>query len=291
MASIEAEVGASPPARPRRAAAGWSRGVVVCGAILLGFLVVSLAAPLIAGDPIAIAPAKRLAGPTLDAIWGRDHLGRDVFARAVYGTRISLLVGLSVAALATILGVAIGLYAGLGKFASSLVMRLVDAMMAIPAILLAIALAALLDAGLATVIVAIAVPEVPRMVRLVRAVVLGVREQPYVMAAISIGTSGTQLAIRHILPNTLGPVLVQSTYACASAIIASAVLSFLGVGIAPEVPSWGGMMADARTHFRDHPELMAYPGVLLSLLVLVVNILGDRMSDALDPRKRRRGIL
>lgn len=291
MASIEAEVDASPPARPRRAAAGWSRGVVVCGAILLGFLVVSLAAPLIAGDPIAIAPAKRLAGPTLDAIWGRDHLGRDVFARAVYGTRISLLVGLSVAALATILGVAIGLYAGLGKFASSLVMRLVDAMMAIPAILLAIALAALLDAGLATVIVAIAVPEVPRMVRLVRAVVLGVREQPYVMAAISIGTSGTQLAIRHILPNTLGPVLVQSTYACASAIIASAVLSFLGVGIAPEVPSWGGMMADARTHFRDHPELMAYPGVLLSLLVLVVNILGDRMSDALDPRKRRRGIL
>lgn len=293
MASVETEVGTIIAERGERKASHWtiSPGVAACGAILLGFLVLALAAPLITGDPVAIAPAKRLAWPSADAIWGRDHLGRDVFARAIHGTRVSLLVGLSVAAIATLLGVAIGLYAGLGKFGSTLLMRLADAMMAIPAILLAIALAALLDAGLATVIVAIAVPEVPRMVRLVRAVVLGVREQPYVMAAISIGTSGLKLAVRHILPNTLGPVLVQATYACASAVIASAVLSFLGVGIAPEVPSWGGMMADARTHFRDHPELMAYPGVLLSLFILVINILGDRLSDALDPRKKRRGSL
>lgn len=276
-------------AKPRRRTA--DPGTLICIAVLLGLVAVAILAPLLAGDPIAINPAKRLSGPSPEAIWGRDHLGRDVFARAVYGTRVSLLVGFSVAAVATLFGVAVGLYAGLGKFGSSLIMRLVDAMMAIPAILLAIALAALMDVGLATVIVAIAVPEVPRMVRLVRAVVLGVREQPYVMAAVSIGTSGLPLVVRHVLPNTLGPVLVQATYACASAIIASAVLSFLGVGISPEVPSWGGMMADARTHFRDHPELMAYPGVLLSLLVLVVNILGDRLSDALDPRKKRRGNL
>jgi peptide/nickel transport system permease protein len=293
MASTESAEGAAATAPERQPAAArpWKIDptTATCAAVLLGLVALALLAPLIAGDPIAIAPSKRLTGPSAEAIWGRDHLGRDVFARAVYGTRISLLVGFSVAAIATVLGVAIGLYAGLGRFGHTLVMRLTDAMMAIPAILLAIALAALIDVGIATVIIAIAVPEVPRMVRLVRAVVLGVREQPYVMAAISIGTSGLPLVTRHILPNTLGPVLVQATYACASAIIASAVLSFLGVGISPEVPSWGGMMADARTHFRDHPELMAYPGLLLSALVLVVNILGDRLSDALDPRKTRRG--
>lgn len=262
---------------------------VLCALLLLSFLLLALAAPMIAGDPIKLSPAERLTPPSETAIWGRDHLGRDVFARAVHGTRVSVAVGFSVAGLTTLLGVAIGLYAGLSKVGGAIVMRLNDAMMAIPAILLAIAFASLMEAGLLTVIVAITIPEIPRMVRLVRSVVLGVREQPYVMAARSIGTSGLAMVWRHILPNTLGPVLVQATYVCASAVIASAVLSFLGVGTAPEVPSWGGMMADARAYFRIHPELMAYPGVLLSVLVLVVNILGDRLSDALDPRKTRRG--
>ncbi|MBN9334639.1 ABC transporter permease [Devosia sp.] len=229
-----------------------------------------------------------MSSPEAGAIWGRDHLGRDVFARAVYGTRVSLLVGFSVAILTTVFGVAIGVYAGLSRIGGAIVMRLTDAMMAIPAILLAIAFASILNAGLLTVIIAIAIPEIPRMVRLVRSVVLGVRSQPHVTAAISIGTSGLALIWRHILPGTMGPVLVQATYACASAIIASAVLSFLGVGISPEVPSWGGMMADARSTFRVQPVLMLYPGVLLSLLVLAVNILGDRLSDTLDPRKSRR---
>jgi len=263
----------------------------ICCLILLALLLIAVFAPLIAGDPIKIDPARRLTPPDAEAIWGRDHLGRDVFARAIYGTRISMLVGFSVAFLTTVLGVTIGIYAGLSRIGSLVVMRLTDAMMAIPAILLAIAFASILNAGLVTVIIAITIPEVPRMVRLVRSVVLGVRNQPHVTAAISIGTSGLPLVWRHILPNTMGPVLVQATYACASAIIASAVLSFLGVGISPEVPSWGGMMADARSVFRLHPMLMLYPGVLLSLLVLSVNILGDRLSDALDPRKSRRGAL
>ena len=263
----------------------------ICLFILLSLLLVAIAAPLIAGDPIKINPAERLSGSTPDALWGRDHLGRDVFARAVYGTRTSMFVGFSVAGLTTLLGVAIGIYAGMSTIGGAIIMRLNDAMMAIPAILLAIAFASLMNAGVLTVIIAITIPEIPRMVRLVRSVVLGVREQPYVRAATSIGTSGLAMVWRHILPNTLGPVLVQATYACASAIIASAVLSFLGVGTSPEVPSWGGMMADARAYFRIHPELMAYPGALLSVMVLAVNILGDRLSDALDPRKTRRGTL
>lgn len=264
---------------------------VVCCGILLGFLLIAIFAPLLAGDPLKIDPAQRLKPASEAAIWGRDHLGRDVYARAIYGTRISMLVGFSVAILVTVFGVAIGIYAGLSPIGGAVVMRLTDAMMAIPAVLLAIAFAALMNAGLTTVIVAITIPEVPRMVRLVRSVVLSVRQQLHVTAAISIGTSGLALVWRHILPNTLGPVLVQATYACASAIIASAVLSFLGVGLSPEVPSWGGMMADARQQFRIHPILMLYPGVLLSLLVLAVNILGDRLSDALDPRKSRRSSL
>ncbi|SDX32836.1 ABC transporter permease [Roseicitreum antarcticum] len=261
----------------------------LCLFILAGFIAMALFAPLIAGDPVLIDPANRLRPPSADAIWGTDHLGRDVFARAVHGSRISLTVAFCVALISAVPGVAIGIYAGLSHIGGAVVMRLNDAMMAIPAVLLAIALAALLDAGLMTVIIAISVPEIPRMVRLVRSLVLGIRQQPYVDAAISIGTSGLALIWRHILPNTMAPVLVQATYAAASAIIASAVLSFLGVGTSPEVPSWGGMMADARTHFRIHPMLMFYPGAMLSILVLVVNILGDRLSDALDPRKVARG--
>lgn len=264
---------------------------VICCGILLFFLIVALAAPLIAADPIRIEPSRRFAAPDATAIWGRDHLGRDVFARAVFGTRISLLVGFSVAILTTVFGVAIGIYAGLTQIGGLVVMRLTDAMMAMPAVLLAIAFASIMNGGLLTVIIAIAIAEVPRMVRLVRSVVLGVSRQPHVTAAISIGTSGLPLVWRHILPSTLGPVLVQATYACASAIIASAVLSFLGVGMSPEIPSWGGMMADARSYFRIHPIFMLYPGVLLSMLVLAVNILGDRLSDALDPRKMRKGSL
>lgn len=265
------------------------RSVAVSLAVLAAYFALAAAAPLLAGDPLAINPAVRLKPPGPEHWWGTDHIGRDVYARAVYGSRISLLVGFVVAGLTTVIGVAIGIYAGFARLGGAIVMRINDAMMAIPGVLLAIALAALMKAGLLTVIVAITVPEIPRMVRLVRSVVLSVREQPYVSAAISVGTSGLPLVFRHVLPNTLGPVTVQATYVCASAIIASAILSFLGVGTLPEIPSWGGMMADARQFFRVHPMLMFYPGVLLSGLVLTVNILGDRLSDAFDPRIGARG--
>ncbi|MEM5585659.1 ABC transporter permease [Roseibium sp. AS2] len=261
---------------------------IVCLTVLGGFVLVAAFAPLIAGDPMAINPALRLKPPSPDAWWGRDHLGRDVFSRAVFGTRISLIIGFSVAVIAVIPGVTLGVLAGLTKIGGTIVMRIVDAMMAIPAVLLAIALAALLQPGLTTVIIAISIPEIPRMVRLVRSVVLSIREQPYVDAAISVGTGGLPLVFRHVLPNTVAPVIVQATYAAASAIIAAAILSFLGVGTPPDVPSWGGMMADARKYFQFYPSLMAYPGVLLSLLVLVTNVLGDRLSDVLDPRKSTR---
>lgn len=262
--------------------------IVACLALLAGFLFVAVCANLVAGDPLAINPAKRLRPPSADAIWGTDHLGRDVFARAIHGTRVSLTVAVSVALLSAIPGLALGIFAGMSRIGGRIIMRLVDAMMAIPAVLLAIALAALLQPGLTTVIIAITIPEIPRMVRLVRSVVLTVKTQPYVDAAIASGTYGRKLILRHILPNTIAPAIVQATYAAASAIIASAILSFLGVGTPTELPSWGGMMADARKYFQLAPMLMAYPGILLSLLVLVTNVLGDRLSDALDPRKSTR---
>lgn len=261
---------------------------LICLAVLAGFALIAACAPFFAGDPLAINPAQRLKPPSSAAIWGTDHLGRDIFARAMYGTRVSLTVGLAVAVLSVVPGVAIGVFAAMTRFGGSVVMRLIDAMMAIPAVLLAIALAALLQPGLLTVIIAITIPEIPRMVRLVRSVVLSVRAQPYIDAAIASGTRGLPLVIAHILPNTVAPVIVQATYTAASAIIASAILSFLGVGTPTDVPSWGGMMADARKYFQLYPMLMFYPGVLLSLLVLVTNVLGDRLSDALDPRKARR---
>ena len=267
------------------------REVSVMLALLALMALVGILAPLLAPDPAAINPGNRLKPPSAEHWLGTDHLGRDVYARLVYGTRTSMIVGFSVATATTLIGVVIGLYAGFAQRGGAVVMRINDAMMSIPAVLLAIALASLMSQGLTAVIVAITIPEIPRMVRVVRALVLGVRQQPYIAAAVSIGTRGLPLVMRHVIPNTLGPVLVQATYACASAIIASAVLAFLGVGTSPDVPSWGGMMADARRQFRLHPDLMLYPGLALSALVLIVNILGDRLSDAMDPRKARRGIL
>lgn len=260
-------------------------------ALILLMAIVGLLAPWITGDPAAIDPADRLRPPSAEHMLGTDHLGRDVAARLIHGTRNSMAVGFAVAAMTSLAGIAIGIYAGFSAIGGAIVMRLNDAMMSIPAVLLAIALASLMSQGLTAVIVAITIPEIPRMVRVVRALVLGVRAQPYLAAAISIGTRGLPLVLRHVIPNMMGPVLVQATYACASAIIAAAVLSFLGVGTSPEIPSWGGMMADARSQFRLHPTLMLYPGLALSALVLLVNILGDRLSDAIDPRKARKGAL
>ena len=277
---------------------------VVAGLAILGLIALAgLAAPLLTSfDPAAINPAYRNKTPGAVATvraddgtkrevrhWlGTDSLGRDVYARVVYGARTSLAVGLVVAVISVAIGLAIGLVAGYVRWIDGIVMRFMDGLMAIPAILLAIALVSLSSAGLAAVIVAIVVPEVPRVVRLVRSVVLSVREEPYVEAAVAAGTPGPALVVRHILPNTVPPLIVQATYIAASAILIEAILSFLGVGIPPETPTWGNIMAEGRTLFRVYPHTILYPGILLALTILSVNLLGDGLRDTLDPRMRRR---
>jgi peptide/nickel transport system permease protein len=272
-------------------------------AILALMVLVALAAPLLtAFDPAAINPALRNKTPgAVETVraddgakrevrhWlGTDSLGRDVGARVVYGARTSLAIGALVAALSVAIGLAIGLCAGYVRWLDGAVMRVMDGLMAIPAILLAIALVSLSSAGLAAVVVAIVVPEVPRVVRLVRSVVLSVREEPYVEAAIAAGTRTLPLVVRHILPNTLPPLIVQATYIAASAMLIEAILSFLGVGIPPETPTWGNIMAEGRTLFRVYPHTILWPGVCLALTILAVNLLGDGLRDTLDPRMRRR---
>jgi peptide/nickel transport system permease protein len=283
-----------PPALPRRRSASLRRFVrrnptLAAGGLILA-LVAALAvtAPLYAGDAVTMLPARRLLPPSA-AFWlGTDHLGRDVFARTIFGAQVSLIVGLSVAALSIAIGLAIGLLAGYMRRVDAVVMRLMDGLMAIPAILLAIALVALTRASVTTVIAAITIPEVPRVVRLVRSVVLGVREAPYVEAAIAGGTPTWKILLRHILPSTVPPLIVQATYIMASAILIEAALSFLGAGTPPEIPTWGNMIAQSRLFLSRAPWTIFSPGIALAVVVLAVNLLGDGLRDHLDPRLARR---
>ncbi len=262
--------------------------VVIGLTILTLMALVGIFAPLLATDPLALKPIERLRPPSQQNWFGTDHLGRDVYARTVYGTRISLTVGLAVATFSTVIGLAIGLVAGYIRIVDAILMRIMDGLMAIPGILFAIALMALFGSSVENVIIAITVPEVPRVVRLVRAVVLTIREMPYVEAAVSVGTRLPKILLRHILPNTLAPLIVQATYVCASAMIVEALLSFLGAGTPPEIPSWGNMMAEGRVYFQIKPWMLFFPGVCLALMVLTVNVLGDGLRDTLDPRIARR---
>jgi peptide/nickel transport system permease protein len=274
------------PALPRFA---WTQSPLFLGCfVILGlFVLIAVFAPSLVGDPTAINTSKRLKPPSEMFWFGTDHLGRDIFARPMIGTRNSLLVGFGVAISVTLLGVVIGLYAGFSKWSERIFMRLMDGLMAIPGVLLAIALVALLRGGLLVVIIAITIPEVPRMVRLVRSVVLTVKEQPFVDAAISVGSSTPKILWLHILPNTIGPLSVQATYVAVSAIIAEAVLSFLGVGTPPEIPSWGNMMAEGRSFFQLAPWIIGFPGLMLSIIALTVNLMGDTLRERLDPRLAR----
>lgn len=248
---------------------------------------VALLAPLVLPDPRSLNPIQRLRAPSLAHWFGTDHLGRSVFVRTVYGTRVSLTIGVAVALAVTTLGFAIGLIAGFLRRWDGVLMRVMDAIMAIPGVLLAIALMSLMGSDIRTVIVAITIPEIPRMARLVRSLTLSVREQPFILAATSNGARLPRLLLRHVVPNVMAPVMVQATYVFASAMILEAVLSFLGAGTPPDIPSWGNMLAEGRAHLARAPWIIAFPGACLALLVLLINVTGDACRDALDPRLSR----
>jgi peptide/nickel transport system permease protein len=256
---------------------------------LVLIVLISILAPLIAPhDPIQLAPAQRLKPSSMQFPLGTDAYGRDLLSRVIYGGRISLLIGIGSAILAIVTGLAIGLVSGFFRLVDSIMMRIMDGLMAIPSILLAIAVVSLSGASIWTVLVAITIPEIPRVARLVRSVVLSAREEPYVEAAISVGSSLPKIMWRHLMPNTIAPLIVQGTYVCASAILTEAILSFLGAGLSPETPTWGNIMAEGRQFFQIKPSLIFWPGLLLSVAILSINLIGDAARDALDPRMKQR---
>ena len=282
---------------------GRQRSILAGGAILTVIVTIALFAPLLGTvNPAQIDPVARNRRPGAERVvrgsdgtetrgmyrMGTDSLGRDIYSRVLYGARVSLIVGVTVALVSAAIGLVIGVLAGYLRWLDGLVMRIMDGLMSIPAILLAIGLVSLSRAGLRTVILAIVIPEVPRVVRLVRSVVLSIREEPYVEAAVALGARTPMLLMRHVLPNTMAPHVVQATFGCAAAILGEAILSFLGVGIPPETPTWGNIMAEGRALFRILPHNILFPGVFLAVTVLAVNMLGDGLRDTLDPRLRQK---
>lgn len=263
---------------------------IAVGSVLLLLLVLAaIFAPWLGTvDPTALSPASRTRPPSAQFWFGTDLLGRDVYSRVIYGARVSLIVGFTVALLSTLIGVAIGLAAGFVRWVDAVVMRIMDGFMSIPTILLAIALITLTRASLHNVIIAITIAEIPRVVRLVRGLVLSLREQPYVESAVAAGASRMRIVLRHILPNTIAPLTVQATYICAVAILAEASLSFIGAGVPPSVPSWGNIMAEGRALWQIKPYLIAFPAMFLSITILAINMLGDGLRDAVDPRMAER---
>jgi peptide/nickel transport system permease protein len=278
--------------------------VRIGGGVIALLVLISVLAPWLGTvDPTLFDPASRdllpgqmgeittLEGETLKHrfLMGSDSFGRDIHSRVIYGTQVSLIVGVCTAVLALALGIVLGLVSGFVRWLDGFLMRIMDGLMAIPAILIAIALVAMWRGSLLTVVVAIAIPEIPRVTRLVRSLVLSIREEPYVEAAISLGTPTWKIMWRHILPNTVAPLVVQGTFICASGILTEAILSFLGVGLPPDIPTWGNVMAEGRAQFNQYPHNIFFPGIFLALTVLAVNILGDGLRDTLDPKMAKRG--
>jgi peptide/nickel transport system permease protein len=263
--------------------------IAIGGVLLVLILAIAVFAPyLFTVDPTQIAPAKRTRAPSELYWFGTDMLGRDIYSRTLFGARVSLEVGFAVAAVSSIVGMFIGVCAGFIRLLDSIVMRVMDGLMSIPSILLAIALMALIGASVQNVVIAISIAEIPRVARLVRGVVLSLREQAYVEAAIASGTNIPKIIFKHILPNTMAPIIVQATFICASAMLAEATLSFIGAGTPPTIPSWGNIMAEGRALWQVKPYIVFFPAVFLSITVLAVNLLGDGLRDALDPRLAKR---
>ena len=296
---------AQPSRQSRRSlrVAARNPSVIIGALIVVALTLLGMLAPLLDTlPPSEINPAFRNKKPGAERVirdsngserpyvhrFGTDSLGRDVYSRVLYGARVSLVIGVTVAVISVAIGLLIGLVAGYIRWLDGSIMRIMDGLMAIPTILLAMGVVSLSRAGLSAVVIAIVVPEIPRVVRLVRSIVLSIREEPYVEAAITVGTPTPFLLVRHVLPNTVAPLIVHGTFICASAILIEAALSFLGVGIPPETPTWGNIMAEGRSLFRIYPHNIFYPGACLALAVLAINMLGDGLRDILDPRFAKR---
>jgi peptide/nickel transport system permease protein len=280
------ELAPEPPVRSRTSRFVRRNPLIVVGGSILGvFVLAALFAPYaFTVDPNAISPSTRLASPSAQHWLGTDMLGRDLYSRIIYGSRVSLIVGLSVALLSAVVGMLVGTISGFVTWLDPIIMRVMDGMMAIPQLLLAIAMMALTGPSVQNVIIAITLPEVPRVARLSRSIVLSLRRQTYVEAATASGSRMPKILLRHILPNALPPMLVQLSYICASAMIVEAILSFIGAGAPPTVPSWGNIMAEGKQLWQIKPYLVLFPAMFLSVVILAVNLLGDGLRDALDSK-------
>jgi peptide/nickel transport system permease protein len=285
----EPSVPLASPLRPRFGFLTSTPIIATATILLLLIIVMSILAPWLAPhDPMQLLPAQRLKPPSDHFPLGTDAYGRDLLSRVIYGGRISLLIGFGATIISVAGGLVIGLFSGFFRWLDAVLMRIMDGVMAIPSILLAIAVVSLSGASIFTVMIAITIPEIPRVARLVRSVVLSAREEPYVEAAISLGSSLPKIMWRHLLPNTIAPLIVQGTNFCATAILTEAILSFLGAGISTETPTWGNIIAEGRQYFQIKPSLIFWPGLLLSIAILSVNLIGDAARDALDPRMKQR---
>jgi peptide/nickel transport system permease protein len=265
------------------------RGGAMFGlAVVLFFVVLAVFAPWLAPyDPLATSWGSVRAAPSTAHWFGADELGRDVLSRIIWGARASILAGLVSVSISIALGVPIGMAAGyLGRWVDALISRITDAMLACPFLILAIAFAAFLGPSLTNAMIAIGVSATPIFIRLTRAQVLAAKAEDYVEAARALGNPHIRIALRHILPNIVAPLIVQATLAIAAAIIAEASLSFLGLGQQPPSPSWGSMLNTARNYVDQAPWMAIWPGVSIFLLVLSFNLLGDGLRDALDPRHK-----
>jgi peptide/nickel transport system permease protein len=281
-----------PDEPARRGAPRWlvlltRRKTTLVGAVIMTIMILAgVLAPVIGGDPAHMDVAGRLAAPSRAHWFGTDDVGRDVWSRVVYGARLSLLVGGAVVVLSFVVGMVCGLVAGYHRRLDNPVMRVMDGLMAFPAIVLAIALMAALGPSVINVIAAIAVVYSPRVARVVRGSVLVIRETTYVEAARALGASDLTLVGRHIVPNCLSPVIVQGSFVFAAAVLTEAALSFLGVGVPPYVPSWGVILSEGRLYIQQAPWLVLYPGAAIMITIFGLNLFGDGLRDLLDPKIR-----
>ncbi len=268
----------------------WRNPTLIAGSLLLLLMgMLAIGAPVLhTVNPVDMNPIERLKSPGVGHWFGTDMYGRDSYSRVIYGARISLIVGLVVALVTSLIGLAIGLLSGFVRRLDNVIMRAMDGIMALPDLLLAISFVALTKASVRNVIIALVIPQTPRVVRLVRSIVLTLREQPFIEAAQAMGARLPRLLLRHLLPNTLAALVVQGTYVMASAVLIEAGLSFLGAGTPPEIPSWGNIMAEARSFVRVAFWLLLFPGLFLATTVLAINMVGDGLRDLLDPRLARR---